>query len=224
MTGRHVRSSRHLLARAVRLQPQLARVAAPLMPALTFRMFRMSTNRCDQRMFAYDACRDVLQCASSHHTLILKGSAMELRDPVECILKHKGPQVHSIPPEVTVYEALEKMADENVGALVVMNGTELVGIFSERDYVRNVILKGRSSREMLVNEIMSSPVVTVNPRTTIDDCMHRMTDKRCRHLPVVEGEKVVGVVSIGDLVNWIIKEQDHTIHQLEEYITGKYPC
>jgi len=149
---------------------------------------------------------------------------MELRDPVECILKHKGSQVHSIPPDVTVYEALEKMADKNVGALVVMDANELVGIFSERDYVRNVILKGRSSREMLVNEIMSSPVVTVNPRTTIDDCMHRMTDKRCRHLPVVEGEKVVGVVSIGDLVNWIIKVQDFTIHQLEEYITGKYPC
>ena len=149
---------------------------------------------------------------------------MELRDPVECILKHKGSQVHSIPPDVTVYEALEKMADKNVGALVVMDANELVGIFSERDYVRNVILKGRSSREMLVNEIMSSPVVTVSPRTTIDDCMHRMTDKRCRHLPVVEEDKVVGVVSIGDLVNWIIKAQDFTIHQLEEYITGKYPC
>jgi CBS domain-containing protein len=149
---------------------------------------------------------------------------MELRDPVECILKNKGSQVYSIPPDVTVYEALEKMADKNVGALVVLDANELVGIFSERDYVRKVILKGRSSREMLVNEIMSSPVVTVNPRTPIDDCMHRMTDKRCRHLPVVEGEKVVGVVSIGDLVNWIIKEQDHTIHQLEEYITGKYPC
>jgi CBS domain-containing protein len=149
---------------------------------------------------------------------------MELRDPVECILKNKGSQVYSIPPDVTVYEALEKMADKNVGALVVVDANGLVGIFSERDYVRKVILKGRSSREMLVNEIMSSPVVTVNPRTTIDDCMHRMTDKRCRHLPVVEGEKVVGVVSIGDLVNWIIKEQDHTIHQLEEYITGKYPC
>ena len=149
---------------------------------------------------------------------------MELRDPVECILKNKGSHVYSIPPDVTVYEALEKMADKNVGALVVVDANELVGIFSERDYVRKVILKGRSSKEMLVNEIMSSSVVTVSPRTTIDDCMHRMTDKRCRHLPVVEGEKVVGVVSIGDLVNWIIKEQDHTIHQLEEYITGKYPC
>jgi CBS domain-containing protein len=149
---------------------------------------------------------------------------MELRDPVECILKRKGSQVHSIPPDVTVYEALEKMAVQNVGALVVLNGTELVGIFSERDYVRKVILKGRSSKEMLVNEIMSSPVVTVHPKTPIDDCMHRMTDKRCRHLPVVDGEQVVGVVSIGDLVNWIIKTQDFTIHQLEEYITGKYPC
>lgn len=166
----------------------------------------------------------MLQCASSQQTLIRKGSAMELRDPVDCILKRKGSNVHSIHPDVTVYEALEKMADKNVGALVVMDGTDLVGIFSERDYVRKVILKGRSSREMLVNEIMSSPVVTVDPKTSIDECMHRMTDKRCRHLPVVERERVVGVVSIGDLVNWIITVQDLTIHQLEDYISGKYPC
>src|SRR2546422_5223503 len=103
-----------------------------------------------------------MRLLSSHSHL--KGSTMELRDPVECILKSKGSQVHSIPPDVTVYEALEKMADKNVGALVVMDANELVGIFSERDYVRNVILKGRSSREMLVNEIMSSPVVTVKDR------------------------------------------------------------
>jgi CBS domain-containing protein len=153
-----------------------------------------------------------------------KGSAMKLNDSVEIILKRKGPQVYSIRPDVTVYEALERMADKDVGALVVMDGTDLVGVFSERDYVRKVILKGRSSKEIQVHEIMSSPVVTVDPKTTIDDCMHRMTDKRCRHLPVVDGQQVVGVVSIGDLVNWIIKVQDFTIHQLEEYITGKYPC
>ena len=149
---------------------------------------------------------------------------MKLLDSVGRILKQKGSQVYSIAPDVTVYEALERMADKDIGALVVMQGTDLVGIFSERDYVRKVILHGRSSKQMKVHEIMSSPVVTVNPRTTVDECMHRMTDKRCRHLPVVDEGKVVGVVSIGDLVNWIIKAQDFTIHQLENYITGKYPA
>ena len=148
---------------------------------------------------------------------------MKLNDAVGLVLKNKGSRVHSIPPDVTVYEALQKMADENVGALVVIEGTELVGLISERDYARKVILKDRSSKEMKVHEIMSSPVVTVNLRTTIDECMYRMTDKRCRHLPVVEEGQVVGVVSIGDLVNWIMTAQDQTIHQLEDYITGKYP-
>ena len=148
---------------------------------------------------------------------------MELHDSIEHILRLKGSQVYSITPDATVYEALAELADKNVGALVVMHGTDLVGIFSERDYARKVILKDRSSKEMSVDEIMSSPCVTVSPRTTVDECMRRMTDQRCRHLPVVEGEKVVGVVSIGDLVNWIMTVQDLTIHQLEDYITGKYP-
>ena len=149
---------------------------------------------------------------------------MKLLDSVERILKQKGSRVYSIAPDTTVYEALEELAEKDVGALVVMNETDLVGIFSERDYVRKVILKGRSSKEMQVHEIMSSPAVTVELRTTVDECMHRMTDKRCRHLPVVDEGKVVGVVSIGDLVNWIITAQDSTIHQLEDYITGKYPA
>ena len=148
---------------------------------------------------------------------------MELHESVELILKHKGPQVYSITPDATVYEALEKLAVHDIGALLVMQGTDLVGIISERDYVRKVILKGRSSKEMTVDEIMSSPAVTVNPRNTIDECMRCMTNQRCRHLPVVEEERVVGVVSIGDLVNYIITAQDLTIHQLEDYITGKYP-
>jgi CBS domain-containing protein len=150
--------------------------------------------------------------------------AVKLNDAVELILRRKGSQVHSVAPDMTVYEALKKMADENVGALVVMDGPELVGLMSERDYARKVVLKDRSSKEMKVHEIMSTPVVTVNPWTTVDECMSRMTDIRGRHLPVVDGGTVVGVVSIGDLVNWIITAQDVAIHQLEDYITGKYPA
>ena len=148
---------------------------------------------------------------------------MKLTDSVARILKRKGNYVHSVPPDITVYEALVKMADEDVGALIVMDGTTLVGMFSERDYARKVVLKDRSSREMKVREIMSSPVVTVTPTTTIDECMYCMTVNRCRHLPVVGGGTVVGLVSIGDLVHWIITAQDGVIHQLEDYICGKYP-
>jgi len=125
---------------------------------------------------------------------------------------------------MTVFEALKVMADKDIGGLVVMHGSDLVGFISERDYARKVIIKGHSSKEMLVQEIMSSPVATVNLRTTVDECMQRMTNDRCRHLVVVEGEQVAGVVSIGDLVNWIMTAQDFTIHQLEDYISGKYPA
>jgi CBS domain-containing protein len=149
---------------------------------------------------------------------------MELREPVARILQHKGTQVHAISPDATVYEALQKMAAHDVGALVVMDGSELVGIMSERDYARKVVLRDRSSKEIVVREIMSAPPVTVKPGTTVDECMHRMTDERCRHLPVVDGAAVVGVVSIGDLVNWTIRAQDHAIHQLQDYITGRYPA
>jgi len=149
---------------------------------------------------------------------------VKLHDPVERILKRKGSQVYSVPPHATVYEALEEMADKDIGGLVVMHGTDLVGFISERDYARKVIIKGYSSKEIQVHEIMSSPVVTVNLRTSVDECMQRMTNERCRHLVVVEGERVVGVVSIGDLVNWIMTAQDFTIHQLEDYISGKYPA
>ena len=134
-----------------------------------------------------------------------------------------SPLQHLEDKKARIYEALELMADKDIGALVVMEGKDLRGIFSERDYVRKVILKGRSSKEMEVHEIMSTSVVTVSPKSTIDECMCCMTDKRCRHLPVVEDGTLVGVVSIGDLVNWIINAQDYTIHQLEDYICGKYP-
>ena len=148
---------------------------------------------------------------------------MKLTDSVERVVRAKGLHVHSIAPDVTVYEALLKMADEDIGALPVIDGTTLVGMFSERDYARKVVLKDRSSREMQVHEIMTTPVVTVTPQTSVDECMYCMTANRCRHLPVVERNTIVGMVSIGDLVNWIMSVQDLAIHQLEDYITGKYP-
>jgi CBS domain-containing protein len=148
---------------------------------------------------------------------------MELNDSVELVLQRKGSQVHTIDVDATVYEALEMLAERDIGALVVMQGSELAGMFSERDYVRKVILKGRSSKEMVVRELMSSPAVTVARQATVDECMHLMTSKRFRHLPIVDAGSVIGVVSIGDLVNWIMSVQGQTIHQLEHYITGGYP-
>lgn len=148
---------------------------------------------------------------------------MKLQDPVERILKEKGKEVYSIAPTATVYEALVLMAQKEIGALIVVEGSKLVGLFSERDYARKVILHGRSSKQLKVDEIMSAPVVHVDIHCTVDDCMKVMTDKRCRHIPVLDEERIVGMVSIGDLVNWIMTKQDKTIHDLEDYISGDYP-
>jgi len=137
------------------------------------------------------------------------------------LLRTKGQQVLSVAPDIPVFEALEVMADKNVGALLVVEGERLVGVFSERDYARKVILKGKSSKDTPVQEIMSSHVLYVRPEQTIEDCMALMTDKRVRHLPVMEEGRVVGVISIGDVVKAIIAEQEFIIEQLQNYITGR---
>ncbi len=149
---------------------------------------------------------------------------MRITDTIGAILKHKGSvKILSIAPEQSVHEALSLMSKYDIGALMVMSGPRLLGILSERDYARKGILLGHHSRETQVQEIMTSPVRSVTPLHTVDECMTVMTDHRIRHLPVLEVDTVVGIVSIGDLVKWVISGQEHAIQALEGYITGAYP-
>lgn len=144
-------------------------------------------------------------------------------DTVGSILQRKGRAVWTVAPEATVYEAIALMAQKGVGALVVAEGDQLVGMISERDYARKVILKGHSSRETRVREIMSAPVITVTPEDSIERCLELITANRIRHLPVVEEGRLAGIVTIGDLVMTLISAQSDTIHHLRNYIHSKYP-
>jgi len=139
---------------------------------------------------------------------------------VKEMLKEKSGGVLTISPQDTVYRALEIMADKNLGALVVVEDEKVVGMFSERDYARNVVLKGKSSKDTLIKELMSENPCYVRPEQTLSDCMALITEKRRRHLPVLDGEKLIGIVSIGDVVKQQIVEQEFTIKQLENYISG----
>lgn len=148
---------------------------------------------------------------------------MKLNDPVRSILQRKHSQVWSIPPHASVYDAMAMMSDHNIGALLVMEDNRLVGIIAERDYARKIALRGKSSRETEVREIMQTPI-TITPDHTVDECMALMTGERARHLPVVADGAVIGVISIGDLVNWIISSHEDTIKHLHSYIAGSYPA
>jgi CBS domain-containing protein len=145
-------------------------------------------------------------------------------ETVRSMLRHKGSDIFWVTPEATVYEAVAMMADKSVGALLVLSGGKLTGIVSERDYARKVILKGKHSHEMQVREIMTSPVFTVSPGHSVEDCMRVITAHRIRHLPVMDGDALLGMISIGDVVRSIISAQAHAIDQLSGYIEGRYPA
>ena len=140
------------------------------------------------------------------------------------ILRAKGSHIHSIRSDVSVYEAVQAMVGHNVGSLLVLDGDEVKGIVTERDYLREIVLKGRTSKATLVGEIMTTEVVAVEPNRPIEECMAVMTERRIRHLPVVESGALVGLISIGDLVKQIANDREVEIRYLTDYITGKYPA
>jgi CBS domain-containing protein len=149
---------------------------------------------------------------------------MKLYDSIAGVLRQKGSEVWSVSADAPVFEAVLRMSQARIGALLVLDRRKLVGIISERDYARKVVLAGRSSNGTLVREIMTRPVISVAPSATVDECMQLMTHHRIRHLPVLDGQTIVGVISTGDLVQWIISAHEVMVEQLNDYITGRYPA
>lgn len=147
---------------------------------------------------------------------------MDVSGNIGAILNQKSQEIFAVSPDASVYDAIAMLDEKNVGALLVMEGEKLVGLFSERDYTRKVVLRGKRSRETRVAEIMSRDLKVTHPQDGVETCLRLMTDKRIRHLPVLDGERVVGVISIGDLVKWVISCQSATIEHLEKYISGGY--
>ncbi len=148
---------------------------------------------------------------------------MDVSGTIETILGNKPRPIWSVAPDATIYDAIAMMAEKNVGALLVMENEKLVGIISERDYSRKVMLKGKTSRDSFVREIMTTELTTAHPRETVEECLRFMTEKRIRHLPVVAEGELRGVISIGDLVKHVISAQSATLEQLKDYISGGYP-
>jgi CBS domain-containing protein len=146
---------------------------------------------------------------------------MQTIGTIDSILHHKGQTVWSIPPDITVFEAIKLLAEKNIGALPVLEGGKVIGIFSERDYTRKVALAGKNSKSTRVREIISMDVFFVTPDNTVEECMRLMTENRIRHLPVCQGGQLVGFISIGDLVNWTISMQSAALDQMESYLAGR---
>ncbi|HTW63321.1 MAG TPA: CBS domain-containing protein [Bryobacteraceae bacterium] len=153
----------------------------------------------------------------------MKPLPMRSLDPVDSVLRMKGREVWSIAPTATVYEAIARMSSRGVGALLVLHDGNLEGIVSERDYARKVILQDRSPRHTRVRDIMTERVIAAKPDTTVEECIRLMSDGGIRHMPILDGDRIAGVVSLGDLVNWTVTSDEETIDQLEGYIEGRYP-
>ena len=149
---------------------------------------------------------------------------MKTNHPVSSVLFQKSPSVWCVAPDSTVFDAIKFMAEKNIGALPVMAGGKLHGIFTERDYTRKIALAGKSSRDTAVVEVLSEKCISISPEDSVEDCMRLMTENRVRHLPVLQEGKLIGIVSIGDLVNWIISAQNFAIEQMEQYIAGGAPA
>ena len=156
-------------------------------------------------------------------SMTMSEPSIRFDEPVRSLLRKKTPAVWSISPEATVYEAIQMMSEKHIGCLLVLSGGHLTGIVTERDYARKVVLMGRASQQTRVRDIMTKPVLFVREDDTLDGAMRLMTSRRLRHLPVLHDDDVVGVISIGDLVSWLIDSQQHTIDHLRSYISGAYP-